>query len=196
MLKHALNVVWWLGLSLYFGGLLTLGAIVAPAVFSTTADSHMSMPGIVSPPLDMAKQVGGEIFGAVINRFSIVEFVCLGLMFVGLCGMIWLHQSVRRSEWVLVALWIILTVLARYDNAVLRPRVWSLRSEVRASVSTHMDGMETRWPEQMEFDKLHQESELVGRAKVYLLFGMIVVSAWRGLAEKTRKNIRSVTQKG
>jgi hypothetical protein len=183
MLKQSMHIAWWLGVSLYFGGLVTLGAIVAPAVFTTSADAHLSMVGIASPPLDMGRQVGGEIFGAALNRFAWVELLSLGLMLIGLMGMILLHKPARRSSWTLFILWILLTGCAAYDTGMLRPKVWELRTEVRNSAAAHLAAT-APWAEQTEFDRLHEESELLGRTKVYLLLAMIVVAAWRRLADR------------
>ncbi len=185
MVRQSLNIAWWLGVSLYFGGLVTLGAIVAPAVFTTSADAHLSMVGILSPPLDMGRQVGGEIFGAALNRFAWVELLCLGLMLIGLMGMILLHKPARRSSWTLFILWMLLTGCAAYDTGILRPKVWEVRTQVRESASAHVASSQP-WPEQAEFERLHAESETLGRAKVYLLMGMIVVAGWRRLADKSR----------
>ena len=190
MLKQSMHIAWWLGVSLYFGGLVTLGAIVAPAVFATSADAHLSMVGIASPPLDMARQVGGELFGAALNRFAWIELLSLGLMLIGLMGMILLHKPARRSSWMLFILWILLTGCAAYDAGILRPKVWELRTQVRDTASAHAAATEP-WAEQAEFDRLHEESELLGRTKVYLMLGMIVVAGWRRLADKPTKHRRA-----
>jgi hypothetical protein len=184
MLRQSMHIAWWLGTSLYFGGLVTLGAIVAPVVFTTSADAHLSMAGIASPPLDMGRQVGGEIFGAALNRFAWVELLSLGLMLIGLMGMILLHKPARRSSWTLFILWILLTGCAAYDTGMLRPKVWEVRTQVRQSAVAHAAATEP-WAEQTEFDRLHEEAELLGRVKVYLLLGMIVVAGWRRLADKS-----------
>lgn len=198
MWKRAAHFLWWLGASTYFGGLSTLGAIAAPVIFATTKSAHMSMPGIVSPPLVMDRQVGGEIFGNILNAFRWVEVSALFLMLLGLTPLLFSGHRVRRSTWVLLTLWILLTGLVGYDAGYLTPRVWQVRTEVRNSAAQHLltapvAGAATEaapaatlqsWPEQAEFDALHDRSELIGRCKIYVLLAMILVASWRGIAEK------------
>src|SRR4051794_7379891 len=99
------DVIFWIGLSLYFGGLIAVGAIVAPAVFDTATAAHLSMPDVATPPLDMSRQVGGEVFGAVLGRFAYLEAGALGMMLVGLAAWILGQRHVRGSTWVLLVLW-------------------------------------------------------------------------------------------
>lgn len=192
MIKRVLHVAWWLGVSLYFGGMVALGAVVAPAVFSTARQAGMTMEGIASPPLDMWKQVGGEIFGVVLERFAWVELASSVLMLLGLMGMILLHRPARRSAWVLFALWVALVAVSGYDGTVLRPTVWTTRTEVRKTAPLHATATQP-WPEQDRFDQLHVRSETLGRVKVYLLLGMILVAASRGIAEKPLRRRKVLT---
>jgi hypothetical protein len=93
------------------------------------------------------------------------------------------HKHVRRSTWVVLACWVLLAALAAVDAGMIRPKVWALRTTVREQAREHaVEG--ARWPERDQFDRLHLWDETLGRAKVYLLLGMLVVTAWRGLAEK------------
>jgi hypothetical protein len=107
--------------------------------------------------------------------------------------MILLHKPARRSAWVLLALWTALIAIAGYDNSYLRPKVWTLRDQVRATASNHTDlptssatsaPAASPWPERDQFDSLHTQSETLGRLKAYLLLAMLLVSSARGIAEK------------
>ncbi len=175
MLKHLFHFSWWLGLSLYLGGMVAL-AVIAPTVFYTTAQSHISMPGIAAPPLQMDKEVGGEIFGAALNQFAWIEQISLVLMLAGLAHKILPHKPAPHSAWALFALWLVLLIIATYDHASLRPTVWATRAQVRAAAPAHTDP-QTPFPEQAEFTKLHARSELLGRTKVYLLLAILIVAS-------------------
>ena len=196
MWRRVANVAWWLGLAAYFGGIVTI-ATIAPVVFHTTRDTGITMPGIVSPPLDVGTHAGGqaagEIFGAILNRFAWVEVVALGLMLAGLAGFLLAHTPVRRSVWVLMILWMLLALVLGYDAGVLRPAVVVKRAEVRTSAALHAhDPQGTPWPERDEFDRLHQRSESYAHVKAYLLLGMLLVTAWRGLADGSGRNRMSL----
>lgn len=185
MWRKLADVAFWIGVSLYFGGLLAVGLVAAPAIFQTARAQKISMPGIAEPPLDMANQVGGEIFGEVLYRFGFLEAVALALMLAGIAGWILGHKHVRRSTWVVLALWGMVAILAATDARWLRPKVWAMRTLVREQAPAHVAaGAAAPWPERDQFDRLHQWDETLGRAKVYLLLAMLIVTAWRGLAEK------------
>jgi len=185
MWRKAADVSFWLGLSLYTGGLITLGAIVAPSILDTATNSQLSMPAVTAPPLSMPRQVTGELFGHILNRFAWVEIIALALMLVGLA--IWFlgHKIIRRSTWVLLILWAMVAGLTAYDAAAIRPRVWTLNATLRQlAAASPAATSPTSWPEQQQFDDLHHRSETFGRLKAYMLLAMILVTAWRGLAEK------------
>jgi hypothetical protein len=183
MWRKLADVAFWIGVSVYFGGIVALGAIAAPAIFQTAKYAHVSMPGIASPPLEMGNQVGGEIFGEVLHRFAYVEAGSLALMLAGIAGWMLGHKHVRRSTWVVLICWVLLATLAAADAAVIRPKVWALRTTVREQAAARTDA-NAAWPEREQFDRLHGLDETLNRAKGYLLLGMLVVTAWRGLAEK------------
>lgn len=181
MWRRLLDVIFWIGTSLYFGGMVAIGAIVAPAVFDTARRANMSMPGVVSPPLEVDRQVGGEIFGVILDRFAYVEVACLVLMLVALAGWIIGQRVVRPTTWVILALWAVVGVLTAYDAGSLRPKVFTLRQDVRDQAAAHAgDAAGAPWPARTEFNALHARSETVAHLKVYAMLGMIVLAAWRG----------------
>jgi len=185
MWRKFAEVIFWVGLSVYFGGLVAVGAIVAPAVFQSATNAHVSMPGIASPPLDMPREVGGEIFGAVLNRFAYLEAAALVLMFIGLAAWILGNRHVRWGTWLLLALWSLVAALTIYDSASLRPRVWELRQARRDTAAAHASAApNTPWPEDIEFDGLHRRSEMLGRVKAYALLAMLLITAWRSLRSR------------
>lgn len=194
MLRKFAMVAWWLGVSAYFGGILAVGAVVAPVVFDTARSAALTMPGVPAS-LDVSKQVGGEIFGAVLGRFLIVEVICLGVMLAGLTVTIVTHKTVRRSTWVLLGLWMILATFTGYDAGYLRPQVLQARDKYRASASMHVssENPDEVWPERAAFEEVHARSETFGRLKAYALLGMILVGAWKGLAEKPRVDVEDET---
>lgn len=186
MWRKLADVSFWIGVSLYFGGLLALGLVAAPAIFRTAESARLAMPGIADPPLVMYRHVGGEIFGVVLHRFAYVEAAALTLMLAGIAGWMLGHRHVRRSTWVVLICWVLVATLAAADAGVIRPSVWQLRSVVREQATTRAAAdPKAPWPERDQFDRLHALDETFNRAKIYLLLAMLVVTAWRGLAEKS-----------
>lgn len=180
MWRRLFDVLFWLGVSVYFGGMVAVGAIVAPAVFDAARDAHLSMPGI-SPPLEADRQAGGEIFGVILNRFAYVEAVCLVLILIGIAGWLLTQRVVRRSTLLIAGLWLLIALTTAYDAAAVRPRVWNLRDALRQSAAAHVnDAQGASWPERSEFDALHARSEMLGKIKAYALLAMVLIAAWRG----------------
>jgi len=187
MWRKLSDVIFWLGLSLGFGGLVVVGAIVAPSVFATASHAKLTMPG-VDKPLDMSRQVGGEIFGDILSRFGWLEMGAMGLMLVGIIGWFLTHKHIRRSTWVIAILWAAAASLLGIDAGVVQPKVWTLRETVRQEAHLHAsDGTPaapaSAWKAKDDFDNYHAWSEHLGQWRVYLMLGMMVAAAWRSLAE-------------
>src|SRR3954467_13137941 len=122
MWRRAANVAWWLGLSAYFGGMLALGAIAAPAIFRTVRQTGATLPGTPAW-LNPRDQLGGEIFGNVLLTFAWVEWIALALMFVGLVG--W--PPVKRWLRIVTILILLLLVWLKLDEQFsFYPMVWRL----------------------------------------------------------------------
>ena len=184
MWRRIFDVFFWLGLATYFGGMVLLGPIVAPSIFQTVRTSHISMPGIAAPPLTMDGQVGGELFGDILNRFAYVETIALALMLLGLGGFLFVHLTVRRSTWLLLALWLFVSGITAYESASLYPEVWSLRQNIRNQAATRpAASSNSAWPERDRFDALHARATLLGSFKAYTLLVMLLVTAWRSGAK-------------
>lgn len=160
-------LLWWVGLAAYFGAMAFLPT-VASSVFATVRRTEAGLPG--TPEwLKATDQLGGEIFGDVLVRFSGLQFIFLGLMFVGL--VFWFiapATRTRRSTLIKALLVIVLTIVACYDALVLMPDVMQTRTQMRARQDA-----ETK----TRFDTLHQRSTRVGQVKLGVLLAAVVVSA-------------------
>ncbi len=190
MWKRFAHLSFWLGASLYFGGLITLGAIAAPGVFFVTTHNVITMPAIPAA-LNMGNQVGGEIFGEVLNRFVWIEVIASVLLGVGILVPLVSHRPVRKSTSIMFSLWLGVVVLMLYTAAYLHPQVWHMRDVLRASAATRpavaagapAATQSAVWPEKEEFDSLHARAETLARIKAYLLLAMIVLGSMRSITE-------------
>ena len=194
MWRKVCDVLFWLGVSAYFGGMLILGLIVAPSLFKVAKDPRFSMSGI-APILELDRQIGGEFFGLVMNRFGYVEAAALVLVLAALIGWTRIDKQMRPTTWALALLWAVLAAIAAYDIFAVRMKVYALREEVRKTAlvrsaetaaaasqpeSAPIARAEPPWPERVEFDALHKKAEELGRAKVYVLLAMLAAGAWYG----------------
>lgn len=100
------------GLAALLGGMLTLGALVAPTVFG------------LLPPMS----TGGEVMTALFRRFnSYYAYTCLGLIILGYFGKFLLVNPPGRLRYVEGMLLLVLAAIVLYLGAVLTPEMEHLR---------------------------------------------------------------------
>src|SRR5829696_6502144 len=73
----ALRYVYVLALVIWLGGMVVLGAIVAPATFQLL---QASAPSI-------GRGLAGDLFGQILARFHYVAYACGGIMLVSMMAM-------------------------------------------------------------------------------------------------------------
>jgi uncharacterized membrane protein len=139
-----------LGLGIWIGGMVILGAVVAPTVFNTVK------------PVEMA----GDAMSLVFHRFNGEwVFVCIGLVVLGFIGK-WLAappQGIRiRIEAALVT---VLVLSGLYIGAILGPRMQALR---QITMTDRSNGMAVA-----EFDHMHKRS--VQLFSINILLGLAVL---------------------
>ena len=170
---------------------MSIGAIAAPGVFYVTTHNTITMP-VIPAALNMGNQVGGEIFGEVLNRFVWIEVIASVRRGVGIGVPLVSHRPVRKSTSILFSLWLGVVVLMVYTAGFVHPQVWQMRNTLRSSAATRpafgaltpaAAATQPAWPEKEEFDSLHARAETLARIKVYLLLAIIVVGSMRGITE-------------
>jgi hypothetical protein len=168
VMRKLAHVMWWLGLSAYFGGMLALGAIAAPSIFHTVRQTGATLPATPSW-LKASDQLGGEIFGNILLNFAVLEWVAIACMFIGLAGRL---DRKRWSSIVLVCLLLLLVWLKLDEQFSFYPLVWKLRAQMRAATMPDVDLAKT-------FQGLHELATIKGQVKLFCLLTLVVLSAWR-----------------
>ena len=166
-MRRVANVAWWLGLSVYFGGMLTVGVIVAPSVFHTVRQTGATLPGMPER-LDAHSQLGGEIFGDVLDRSGVLEWVAIGFMLVGLAARLNLRGWFGRLTLGLVVL---IGAIKLNEQLVVFPAVWRTRAALRAA--TMPLGQFAK-----DFAVYHSMATLLGQTKLVILLVLVLMSAW------------------
>lgn len=164
-MKFLTSFFTWLelaGLGVWVGGMLTLGALVAPTVFNTVK------------PIEMA----GEAMSLVFRRFNgMMVYVCIVFVVLGFLGK-WALANRRgirlRIEAVLLA---VMVLSGLYIGAILGPRMQELRQIRLADPS---NGMAIA-----EFDRGHHTSETL--FSVNLLVGLAVIWLNSGISGPDRR---------
>jgi uncharacterized membrane protein len=139
----ALRYVYVLALAVWLGGMVVLGAVVAPTTFQILQASE---------PVT-GRLLGGAVFGAILARFHYVAYGAGALALLALAAMALLGPRPRgfavRSTIVAVML-----LVALYSGFVVLREIDAIQQEVGALPSTLPAG-DTR---RLRFDELHQRA--------------------------------------
>lgn len=152
---RSLQVLQVVIVGLWTGGLLALGAVAAPAVFSAAP----------------SRPLAGRIFGAVLLRFDKVE---LAFAAAALCTMVLLAVfTAGRRRWIGLVLATMLTSLACVTALGVHPAVVAERTKI-----VNFDSLSEGDPSKARFDALHRLSVRLSGAK--LLLGLLLLggTAW------------------
>ena len=150
------------GLGVWVGGMLTLGALVAPTVFKTVK------------PVEMA----GEAMSLVFRRFNGgLVYVCIVLVVLGFLGKWALAKRRGLRLRVEAGLLAVMVLSGLYIGAILGPKMQELRQIRLADPS---NGLAIA-----EFDRGHHTSETL--FSLNLLAGLIVIGLNSGGSGSDRK---------
>ena len=139
----ALRYVYLIALVTWLGGMVVLGAIIAPTTFQVL---QASAP-------DTGRALAGELFGVILHRFQYVAYAAGGILFVTLAVMALLGPrpsgfAIRMgiiAVMMAVALYSGFSVLAEVDG-------------IQRAVGTLPSTLAAADPRRLRFDHLHQLS--------------------------------------
>ena len=136
----ALRYTALLALTVWVGGLLSLGAVAAPAIFDVVAAQQIAEGRLVS----------GAIFGEILRRFHHVSYVCGCLVPLSLVARGVLGPRPRRFA-VRMALSVLMLGAVAYSGLALLPRIEALRTSSTVAPSSLPESD----PRRIEFGRLH-----------------------------------------
>lgn len=142
----ALRYAYLLALVVWGGGLITLGGVAAPSIFSALAGAN-GMAG---------REMAGLVFGAVLRRFHVVMYGCAGVMVLSLVAMAALGPRPARFA-TRVGIVIVMAILSAWSGLIVSPRVEHLRNEIGGPVAA----LPSSDPRRAEFGRLHGISTLL-----------------------------------
>lgn len=156
----ALRYAYVLALVVWLGGMLALGAIVAPATFQVL---QASAP-------DIGRALAGELFGQILARFHYVAYGCGGVMLISLLVIAVLGPRPRAFA---VRLAVIATMLliALYSGVIVLRTIDAIQLEVGHLPSLLQPDDARR----IRFDELHQLST---RLMLANMVGALVLLYW------------------
>jgi uncharacterized membrane protein len=139
----ALRYVYVLALVTWLGGMLTLGAVVAPTIFQVLQQET---------PSD-GRALAGAAFGAMIARFHYVAYGGAALMLVALAGMALLGPRPRHFA-IRSALVGAMLAVALYSGFVVLPQIDAIQREAGV-LPSRLPASDSR---RITFDGLHELS--------------------------------------
>jgi uncharacterized membrane protein len=158
-------VLSWLhqvALSLWLGGIVIIGAVVAPATFGSARAQGQTDSS--QPLFAFAGQVLGEVF----RRFNYVVLVAGTLMLVAGVRYASLSGFCRKRITVRAALTAVALGIAAWLSAAVYPEMFAARA--RGDMAT--------------FEPLHKASTTAFQAQMVLLLGVAALTAWMHPGER------------
>ena len=179
MLFQFVQILYWLALSTWFGGVLFV-AVAAPIIFRTVRENDPLLPTVLAVNLEgqHGTLLAGSIVANLLGMLVRVELACAAALFAGI-GAQWLLIDRTTTGGQLVpavlrtALYVAAVALVVYDWRVVSPRIWKARQQY----IDNADDPEVANPAKEQFDRLHRESVTLLTIVLFLLLGMVLFSA-------------------
>ena len=157
-MKSLAQVLYFLGLSIWVGGLATLALLVAPVVFHKAP----------------SRAVAGEIFGAALRAFSYVEIVCAIFVAGGGMAVALATRPIGGSEPAkLIMIGVLVLVFCVY-TFYLHPTIAKVREQC-GDFDRDPETDEQRTARE-RFGGLHRWSERLVGANIFLGLALLVFS--------------------
>jgi hypothetical protein len=156
----ALRYAYVLALVVWLGGMIALGALVAPATFQVLQ---------VRAP-EIGRALAGELFGQILTRFHYVAYGCGGIMLISMAAIAILGPRPRAFA-VRLALIAAMLLIALYSGVIVLRTIDAIQLEVgRLPSLLPLDDSR-----RIRFDALHQLSTRLMFANIA---GALVLLYW------------------
>ncbi len=170
------QVVYWLSLSTWFGGVLFI-ALAAPVIFRVVREQKPMLPMVLSVNLENqhADLLAGSVLASLLNMLGRIQIVCVVGVFLGLIGQ-WIIAGGQGPMFlpmiIRTSLFMAATLLVAYDRLMIWPRM----NRHRETYLEHADEPDVANPAKEEFDRYQREGVLVLMIIVTVLAGMVLFS--------------------
>jgi len=157
---RSLRYLYVLALVLWLGGMTVAGLVVAPVTFSVLEAWNPTTGRVLA----------GDVFGAVLERVSLIAYLAGVLMFVVLTVQRLLGPR-PRSYGIRVGIIAVMLAVTIYADMVAAPRIDELQSQVSGPLN-QLPASDAR---RLEFDRLHSLSTALVLAAIG---GGLVLLGW------------------
>jgi hypothetical protein len=176
MFFHLVQILYWLALSTWFGGVLFI-AVAAPIIFRTVRENDPLMPTVLSVNLEgqHATLLAGSVVANLLSMLVRIELACAAGLLVAMVGQ-WFTTD-AHANWIPYLVRGVLLIgaaaLIAYDWRVVGPRI----EKFRRQYIDHADEPEVANAAREQFDRYHRESVTTLLLRAMLLTGMVLFSA-------------------
>lgn len=139
----ALRYVYVLALVVWLGGIVVLGAIVAPTTFQVLQATEP----------DTGRELGGAVFGAIIARFHYVQYAAGAALLLSMAGMAMLGPRPRATA-LRAGLVAVMLAIAAYSGVIVLGEIDAVQRET-GGLTSRLAGDD---PRRVRFDGLHSLS--------------------------------------
>jgi hypothetical protein len=156
----ALRYVYVLVLALWLGGMVVLGALVAPSTFQV----------LQAADPETGRSLAGMLFGTILSRFHFVSYAACGTLLIVLCVMAVLGP--RPVQFAIRCLLITaMLAVSLYSGIVVLGEIDGIQQQVGILVSK----LDVADPRRIRFDQLHVLSE---RLMLVNVVGALALLFW------------------
>jgi hypothetical protein len=177
MLFLLVQILYWLALSTWFGGVLFV-VVAPPIILRTVRESNPLLPTVLSVNLEgqHGELLAGSIISNLLQPLIRAELVCCGALLVAIVGQ-WFIIDINWPSVLLPilrsVLFISATVFVIYDWRSVLPKALQYRQEYLDNA----DDPDRANPALDSFDRYQNESLLIVRSVLFILLGIIIFSA-------------------
>jgi hypothetical protein len=177
MLFQLVQIVYWLALSMWFGGAMFIWVAVQ-VIHRTVRQNNPLLPHVLSVNLEgqHSTLLAGTIVGNLILALSRIEIACAALLLLAI-GSQWTlidlsDPAVKTSAFLRSFFFVGATLVVIYDGWFLWPRIL----KTRQTFIDNADDPDKANPENEKLDKLQRDSEMLLMVLVFFLLGIILFS--------------------
>jgi hypothetical protein len=177
MIFQLVQTVYWLALSVWFGGAMFIGVAVQ-TIHRTVRENNPVLPHVLSVNLEgqHSTLLAGTIVGNLISALARIEVICAAVMLVAL-GSQWFVIDLadpwaKVSAFVRSALCIAAAGVVIYDGWFLWPKIL----KARRIFIDNADDPDKANPASEKMDQHQRDSEILLMILVFLLLGIILFS--------------------
>jgi hypothetical protein len=177
MLFQLVQIVYWLALSVWFGGVMFL-LVAWQVIHRTVRENKPLLPHVLSVNLEdqHSTLLAGAIIGNLVGVLSRIEMACAAVLFLTLGAQWYLIDlsdvSVKTSAFLRSAFFLAATGVVIYDGWFLRPRIM----KARQAFIDNADDPEKANPESEKLDQLQRDGDMLLMVLVFFLLGIFFSS--------------------